>query len=932
MSRARFSVGIDLGTTNSVLAFVPLDGDGTSEILTIPQWDSLTAMVDAPALPSFLYLPEDAVRAQLRGDGGGEGAWVAGRLARSRAAESPGRVAHSAKSWLCHHAADRTAPFLPWGSADVADDEKISPLSASAFILGHLRHAWNARFAGSGDDCAFDSQIVTVTVPASFDAVAQRLTLAAAAEAGFPETVRLLEEPQAAFYHWLEEHDSAQDLWAKLAGENAGPRHVLVVDIGGGTSDFSLFQLRPKTSNGPGIERVAVSDHILLGGDNIDLALAHRLEPQLSDEGEELSGGQWAYLIARCRDLKEKALSSEGAPDEAFTVSIPGRGSSLIARVRSAQITRAEIETLVLDGFFPECHVDDGPLRTKAALGEWGLPYAADPAVTRHLVDFLRDRPAVDAVLFNGGSLHPSPVRERIVREIGKWQQGPTPIVLESPEPEFAVARGAARFGKIVRESAERIEAGAAHAIFLEAHRALASELDGQRVPSLVCILPRGAASELTFEINNLALELRLNRPVRFRTFSSTRHGTKKAGDIVDWNEHDFTALPPLETVAKSAEPVRASSGDAVPVSLSVRLNELGLLQVSCVSAGPATRQTWPLEFNLRLQERNDAGKPGSMPAFEAESNVEADALAAARARIEALFGQPLDKRDKLTATRLVKSLEKILDAPKSEWNVILVRSLWSSLERCMACRRTSVEHEEAWLILAGFLLRPGFGAALDEGRIDSLWRLRETGLCFPGKMVKLQEHILWRRVAGGLSRERQESVLAPELAKIQQQNSPPPELVLLAGSLERIGQETKTQLVDRFIGAASVHAEEKKHIAHFFAALGLLLNRAPLYAGPETVVSPELVKRAFEAFSSFDWADPKLSELQALFLRAARVVNDRSLDVPQSLRNRIADKLEKSGVSPAKTSPLKQYVPMERSERVSLFGESLPPGLILRV
>jgi len=248
-----------------------------------------------------------------------------------------------------------------------------------------------------------------------------------------------------------------------------------------------------------------------------------------------------------------------------------------------------------------------------------------------------------------------------------------------------------------------------------------------------------------------------------------------------------------------------------------------------------------------------------------------------------------------------------------------------------MACRRNSVEHEEAWLILAGFLLRPGFGAAMDDVRIDSLWTLRETGLSFPGKMVKLQEHILWRRVAGGLSRERQESILAPEIGKLRQQASPSPELVLLAGALERIGREAKTELVNLFIDAASAHAEEKKHYAHFLAALGLLLNRTPLYAGPETVVSPDLVEQTFEAFSKFDWTGPKAVELQALFLRAARVVNHRALDVPQSVRNRIAQKLEKADVPSSKTLPLKQYMTMDRSERVSLFGESLPPGLIMR-
>jgi hypothetical protein len=238
---------------------------------------------------------------------------------------------------------------------------------------------------------------------------------------------------------------------------------------------------------------------------------------------------------------------------------------------------------------------------------------------------------------------------------------------------------------------------------------------------------------------------------------------------------------------------------------------------------------------------------------------------------------------------------------------------------------------EEAWLIMAGFLLRPGFGAAMDEARIDRLWTLREAGLFFSAKTVKIQEYVLWRRVSGGLSRERQEDILDAEVVKLRGQHSPPPELVLLAGALERVALAMKVELIERFLETAAALEREKKHNAHFLAALGLLLNRAPLYGGPEIVVSPDFVGRAFEAFSRFDWDGPQHIELQTLFLRAARVVQNRSIDVSRSLRTRIADKLEKSGVPGAKTAPLRDYMPLQRSERAGSFGESLPPGLILR-
>lgn len=936
MADARFSIGIDLGTTNSALAYVPLDSDADSSVLAVAQWDSLSIVVSLPTLPSFLYLPEPAVADQIAGKAAGKGEWIVGRLARKRSAEVPDRVAHSAKSWLCHHAADRAAPFLPWGSNTIPPEQKISPIRATALILNTLRSAWNTCFSVTGFD--FDAQDITITVPASFDAVAQRLTLTAAEEAGFPAGVRLLEEPQAAFYRWLEQHASGTDVWHQLPDRD-GVHHVLVLDIGGGTSDFSLFALsRSAEGSVPRIRRIAVSDHILLGGDNMDLAIAHLLEPRLAGEEGTFSGSQWDTLVARCRDLKEKALSGEGSPDERLRVTIPGRGASLMAGALTTETTRAEIEQVLLAGFFPECDADERPYRTQAALKEWGLPYPADSAVTHHLADFLRGRPPVDAILFNGGSLYPRSLRERICREIGKWQQGSRPVVLDNAEPDLAVARGAARFGKIIHSKAARIEAGAGRAVFIEAFkeapkqpaRQPAVDAGPQNRHSLVCILPRGAPPEQTYVIDEAALQVRVNRPVRFQTYSSTRHGRTKPGDIIAWGSRGFDPLPPLQTVLRLPENTVIGGSQSIPITLTAKLNELGLLQVSCHSADPKLRQEWPLEFNLRPHEQDGTspGLPDSL--VPPEPNATAEAIDAARARIVSVFDQPLNRREKLTAQRVLSSLEGILGLPRAEWNWVLIRALWPSLEMCMDGRRHSVEHEESWLILAGFLLRPGFGAPMDPDRIDRLWHIRETGLFFPGKRVQIQEYILWRRVAGGLDRERQDTLIAAELDRIRQQKTPPPELIRLAGSLERIDLEIKKELIERFLAAVLDLAEQKKHCAPYLAALGLLLNRAPLYSGPEGVVSPDLVERAYDALAPLDWTDPEFSEIHTLFLRAARVVGNRSLDLPERRRYRIASRLEKAGVSPLKTGKLKDLMPVDRSDRISLYGEALPPGLIL--
>ena len=930
MAKAKYSIGIDLGTSNSALAFSPLTEEGGSEVLAIPQWDTASTVTDASTLPSFLYLPEEAVAAQIRGRGLSCGEWVVGRLAQRKASETPGRVAHSAKSWLCHHAADRSAPFLPWGSDELTREDKISPVFASALILERLRAAWDARFAGQGPGFQFDTQEITITVPASFDAAAQRLTLAAVQEAGFPDHTRLLEEPQAAFYRWLERQEGRDD---PMPDWQNGVHHVLVIDVGGGTSDFSLFELSPPDgSRDPRIKRVAVSDHILLGGDNIDLAIAHLLEPRFVTGGGSLSAGQWDHLVARCRSLKESVLAHEGAPDEVFTVSVPARGSRLIAGSLSAQLTRMELEELVLNGFFPGCRATDRPRRALGAVREWGLPYAFDSAVTRHLAEFLHGRPRVDAVLFNGSSLFPPRLRDRLREQIALWQEGHQPEVLENAELDLAVARGAAHFGKLMHFKASRIEAGAARAVFLETRREAAHGKSGDeaKTRSLVCILPSGAPSGEMFELSGLDLKLRINRPVSFQIHTSTRHGDKKAGDIVDFDPEEFHALPPLETIATVAQPARGELPRTIPVTLNAKVNELGLLQVSCRSLALGIRQRWPLEFNLRPHESRPSPAQETASHGQAESSAVPDTLAGAGQRIKTAFTQPPTKRDKLTAARLFQSLEQIIGRSKGDWNGILVRGLWTSLEACQASRAISVDHEEAWLILAGFFLRPGFGVAMDESRIDALWRIISGGLSFPGKRTKLQEYILWRRVGGGLSQERQEIVLAAEIDKIREGKACPPELIRMAGSFERLSHELKTELVERFIEMAVDLASQKKHCTPYLAALGLLLNRTPFYAGPESVAPPALVEQAYEALRAFDWKDPEFAEAQVLFLRAARAVDDRRLDVPKSLRNKIADKLEKCGIAPVKTGRLRKAMPIERTERVSLFGEALPPGLIL--
>jgi hypothetical protein len=475
-----------------------------------------------------------------------------------------------------------------------------------------------------------------------------------------------------------------------------------------------------------------------------------------------------------------------------------------------------------------------------------------------------------------------------------------------------------------VQRGAQRIEAGAARAIYLEVHQRTAE--DDSSHPALICILPRGAASEEKFRVSEAGLELRVNRLVKFQPYYSSQRGQDQAGFVVPWNDHDFHPLPPLETTPRLAG-LRPGS-DKLPVVLTASINELGLLHVACVSADPDLRGVWPLEFNLRPHESGEISHADHDAAVRVGSEVDPERLKAAHARITTLFARPRDNRHNLTATNHLKSLERILCMPKAEWNYLLIRSLWPALYQCLSCRKESVEHEETWLIVAGFFLRPGFGAEGDVARINELWQLRADGIAFPGKRIQLQQFILWRRVAGGLSSERQEAILTPELAKLATQKNPPAELVRLAGSLERINPIAKSELLDNFLRTVRELTAHKQYCAPYLVALGLLLNRTPLYAGPESTLAPVHVEKAYDALSDLDWTEPELAEIQTLFLRAGRLVDNPKIDLPGGLREKIASKLQKCGVAPAKLARLRTFVPVVQVDRASLFGESLPPGL----
>lgn len=611
---SRFIVGIDLGTTNSVLAYVDTEAAEDVlgvELLAIPQLSAPGTVEERSQLPSFLLTPREGeipAKAMRLPWGAPDGGRVVGTLAAKRAAEAPDQVVSSAKSWLCNPSVDRTEAILPWvadGSASAAT-ERISPLDASTAYLAHLRQAWDAGL-GAKEKAPLSTQDVYLTVPASFDAAARELTVQAAANAGL-ERVHLLEEPQAAVYSWL---DQTGDAWRDQV---AVGDVLLVCDVGGGTTDLSLV-LVGEEEGGLALTRVAVGNHILLGGDNMDLALAFAVRGQLAKDGKRLDAWQLRGLVQSCREAKERLLI-DGGPDQ-VPISILGRGKKLIGGTIRAELTRAQVEALILDGFFPGVKADARVEGDEAAgLSEIGLPFAADAAITRHMAEFLAaHRGAVEAaagsegapplptaLLFNGGVMAAENIQARVEDVVGGWAKAAKaapPRVLSGADLAHAVARGAACYGRARRGTGIRIRGGTARSYYVGVASSMPA-VPGQPPPVKgLCVVPFGIEEGTELEVPGSEFGLLVGEKGEFRFFASTTRNEDTPGLVLD--EFDTEELEELEPLHVELE---GSSGDRVPVRLTAHVTEIGTLELFFVGRGKGER--WRLEFTVR-----DAGEKG---------------------------------------------------------------------------------------------------------------------------------------------------------------------------------------------------------------------------------------------------------------------------------------------------------------------------------
>ncbi|BDT69669.1 chaperone protein HscA [Comamonadaceae bacterium OS-1] len=897
IAKPAFTVGIDLGTTHTVVAYASTAARGAAkiQIFAIPQLVAAGEVAALPLLPSVRFHPAPGtlLAADVQLPWPSAESAVLGRFALELGAQVPGRLVASAKSWLSHTAVDRTAPILPWGAPD--EIPKVSPLAASASTLAHVRATWNAQHP------PLEHQDIVLTVPASFDEGARTLTLQAAQLAGLPK-VRLIEEPQAAFYDWVYNHR------ATLAADLHATRRVLVVDVGGGTTDLTLIDV-DLVGGEPKLTRTGVGDHLVLGGDNMDLALAHLVESRMGGS-ERLSAAQLAQLTQRCRAAKE-LLWSPGAP-ESTTVTLLGSGSKLVASARSASLLRSDLDSILVEGFFPTVAADAQPQRARSGLVAFGLPYASDAAITRHVAAFLQRHPGQmpDALLLNGGVFHAESLVQRLHETLNGWATAPLQL-LHNPHLDAAVARGAVAYALARAGKAPRIGGGSARSYFLVLDDGITSQRG-------ICVLPFGAEEGRATTLADRTFALRLARPVRFYLASSVTDTRSQPGALVDLSTGGFVRLPPIATVVHSD-----SSAREVLVQLSTALTEVGTLEMHCIAVDdPAQR--WQLEFQLR----------GDAPVVvEAAPHPR---LADASVAIARVFGDRSQGVEAKEVKQLRATLERLLGS-REGWDTPLLRTLFAQLLDSAKRRRRTAQHERQWFNLTGYALRPGFGHPLDDWRVQQMWELFAPGIAHSHEPQQWSEWwTLWRRIAGGLTAEQQDMVfeaIAFYLQPVGGQDVPTPDgprmqglddMLRMAASFERLSVANKVQLGTWLLQRLQKPGENPQT----WWALGRIGARQPLYASLHHVVPPEVAAQWLQALLAADWSQAEPAAFAAT--QIARATGDRARDIPEALRQQVLNRLTAARAAPGWIAMVREVTALDAADTKRVFGESLPVGLKL--
>ncbi|CAM2886505.1 Molecular chaperone DnaK (HSP70) [Vibrio mytili] len=934
MASPCFLVGIDLGTTNTVVAYCEITDNLEQSEVSLFDIDQLIGpgeVVRKALLPSFRYHPAEGQISPsdltLPWDNqpvpGDINNVIVGEWARELGAKVEGRQVSSAKSWLSHQAVDRSSDILPWAGAQ--DVDKVSPVIASASYLNHIRQAWNYRHPSN----KLEDQEVVVTVPASFDETARKLTLEAAELAGLTKIV-LLEEPQAVCYDWYARHQQT------ASEELKGLPLILVCDVGGGTTDLSLIEAKfDGSSEELALDRIGVGEHLMLGGDNLDLALAHLAENRFN-QSKKLTAASLTKLIQQTRKAKESLLSAS-APDD-VKITMLGSGSKLLGGTKSISLSKQEVHQIALDGFFPLSEFGEVPDKRRSAVVEFGLPYVADPAVSKHVAEFLTQHQQVSraalgiddeqqnaipvGILLNGGVFNSDLVTKRVTTLLSNWRGAPV-TVLDNPHPDWSVALGAVAFGKARRGAQLKIGGGAARSYFLHLQ-------EKNKMGKALCLLAKGTEEGHEIRLSGRRFSLTLGEPVRFNLLTSTHdtltnNTTIQNGVIAEVDPDLFTPLPPyITTLEGEGAALHANQKERVEVQLACQLTEVGTLKMECVRADDDSKR-WALEFEVRNKQVDETEEVQLHPR-----------LNECKALIARLYSGNKKSADSKEIKTLAKDLEKKL-GKRDEWDFTTLRQLFDAFSQGRKRRRRSEPHEKNWLRLSGFALRPGFGDATDSWRIEQVWSLYQQGIQFKNHQGWTDWWVFWRRIAGGLNQEQQETILAdiakylhpgamknPQSAKAAQDMGYEA-MVRLSASLENLEVEDKVLLATWFLSKAINHNQFQQ--AHWWA-MGRLASRTPLYGSQHNVIPREQAEQWLPKLLDQNWQKEPMIAFAAVMI--CRKTGDRLFDISDDFRQQVLAKLKQSKVPESWVSLVEEVKELSESESKRVFGDALPSGLTL--
>lgn len=928
----RYIIGIDLGTTNCALAFIDTEQASLAlQIFAVPQL-SAAGKVDAIlTLPSFCYLAASGEwgPGALKLPWKEETATFVGQFAKIQGARVPTRLVQSAKSWLCNVAANRRDKILPIEAADVS--QRLSPVEASSKYLEHLRDAWNATMAKGNPAFELEEQEIILTVPASFDEVARTLTVEAARKAGFLH-VTLVEEPQAAFYSWISQHEQVWENQFK-SGDS-----ILVCDVGGGTTDFSLIEIQQEKKEEKGklaFQRMAVGDHLLLGGDNIDAALAHYLEQKLQQSGHpQLESNQWLQLQAEARTAKETLLQEGVALEEIYTVVLQGTGSSVVKGSVTVAIQRREVEQLLLNGFFGMYPLQEAlQLRRSRGFRTMGLPYEDEPSITKHLAHFLQQshylekNKGIDYILFNGGTLKPEIFQKAIEQALVSWFPQTQLKRLSSSSLDLAVARGAAYYGKARRGLGVAIGGGLPRTYYLKID---VKDASGQFTSKAMTLLPRGSQEGRVFQSNQI-FALRPNTPVAFHLLTSHVRLQDQEGDLIDIDPIEMQSLPPIQTILRfGRKQMQSDVESTIPVRLGIRFTAIGTVELWLESQ--TSEHKWQLEFQLRSATGQD---PALLQKGQAsrDETFEKGYLEEAKRSIEMLF-QP---GSSLKPSQIMERLESQIGTDRREWGPTLLRELWVSLLKIAPYRKMSIEHEARWWNLAGFFLRPGFGFPLDDFRLKELWKIilaelktSKTSECL------VQMWICFRRIAGGFNKGQQIQLASEIIGEVFDKKSGKidikrkgdlylySEKIRALAALERLDLSFKVRLCDALIDRILHHSPAN----YDYWALGRIGGRHLLYGSAGQVIPKEVVTRWVEQLLRHQPVPENQDSMIFLLKQLARKTDHRELNLSEAIIQKI--------LSTYPQEHLKEWLlenkELTQGEQEQAFGDQLPAGLLLEV